>query len=49
LRIFRAINRRGTTVLVATHDPDLIAALRRRTLILESGLLRTLTTARKVS
>lgn len=49
MRIFRAINRRGTTVLVATHDPDLIAAMRRRTLILEDGLLRTLTSARKVS
>lgn len=49
MRIFRAINRRGTTVLVATHDPDLIAAMRRRTLILEGGLLRTLTAARKVS
>jgi cell division transport system ATP-binding protein len=42
MRIFRAINRRGTTVLVATHDPDLIAAMRRRTLILEAGLMRTL-------
>ncbi len=49
MRIFRAINRRGTTVLVATHDPDLIAAMRRRTLILEAGLLRTLTAARKVA
>jgi len=49
MRIFRAINRRGTTVLVATHDPDLIAAMRRRTLILEAGLLRTLTAERKVS
>ncbi len=49
MRIFRAITRRGTTVLVATHDPDLIAAMRRRTLILEAGLLRTLTVARKVS
>jgi len=49
MRIFRAINRRGTTVLVATHDPDLIAAMRRRTLILEAGLLRTLTAARKIS
>ena len=49
MRIFRAINRRGTTVVVATHDPDLIAAMRRRTLILEAGLLRTLTSARKVS
>ena len=49
MRIFRAINKRGTTVLVATHDPDLIAAMRRRTLILESGLMRTLTTERRVS
>jgi len=43
MRIFRAINRRGTTVLVATHDPDLIAAMGHRTLIVEDGLLRTLT------
>lgn len=43
LRIFRAINRRGTTVLLATHDPDLIAALGRRTLILEHGRVRSLT------
>jgi len=43
LRIFRAINRRGTTVILATHDPDLIAALGRRTLILEHGRLRSLT------
>ena len=49
MRIFRAINRRGTTVLVATHDPDLIAAMRRRTLILEAGLMRTLTAAGQVS
>jgi cell division transport system ATP-binding protein len=43
LRIFRAINRRGTTVVLATHDPDLIAALGRRTLALESGTVRSLT------
>lgn len=43
LRIFRAINRRGTTVVLATHDPDLIAALGRRTLILEHGRIRSLT------
>ena len=42
LRIFRAINRRGTTVVLATHDPDLIAALGRRTLILEQGRIRSL-------
>ena len=49
MRIFRAINQRGTTVLVATHAPDLIAAMRRRTLILEAGLMRTLTPAREPS
>jgi cell division transport system ATP-binding protein len=42
LRIFRAINRRGTTVVLATHDPDLIAALGRRTLALENGTVRSL-------
>jgi len=43
LRIFRAINKRGTTVVLATHDPDMIAALGRRTLVLEDGRLRSLT------
>ena len=43
LRIFRAINRRGTTVVLATHDPDMIAALGKRTLIIENGRLRSLT------
>jgi len=43
MRIFRAINRRGTTVVVATHDPDLIAALGYRTMVLEDGKLRVLT------
>jgi cell division transport system ATP-binding protein len=42
LRIFRAINKRGTTVVLATHDPDMIAALGRRTLVLEDGRLRSL-------
>ena len=42
LRIFRAINRRGTTVVLATHDPDMIAALGKRTLVIENGRLRTL-------
>ena len=45
LRIFRAINRRGTTVVLATHDPDLVAALGRRTLVLEDGRLRSLSRA----
>ncbi|MFQ5742140.1 MAG: cell division ATP-binding protein FtsE [Acidobacteriota bacterium] len=49
MRIFRTINRRGTTVIVATHDPDLIAALGYRTLIVEDGMMRTLTPARPVA
>ena len=42
MRIFHAINRTGTTVLVATHDADLIGAMGRRTMILEAGRLDTL-------
>ena len=49
LRIFRAINRRGTTVVLATHDPDMIAALGRRTLVLEGGRLRSLERATEAS
>ena len=37
MRLFREINARGTTVLVATHDRDLIERMQRRTVILEHG------------
>jgi cell division transport system ATP-binding protein len=37
MRLFREINARGTTVLVATHDRDLIERMQRRTIILEHG------------
>ncbi len=37
MRLFREINARGTTVLVATHDRDLIERMQRRTVILERG------------
>jgi len=37
MRLFREINARGTTVLVATHDRDLIDRMQRRTVILEGG------------
>jgi len=37
MRLFREINARGTTVLVATHDRDLIERMQRRTVILEDG------------
>ena len=39
MRLFREINARGTTVLVATHDRDLIQRMQRRTLVLEGGRL----------
>jgi len=37
MRIFREINARGTTVVVATHDRDLIRRMQRRTVLLDQG------------
>jgi len=37
MRLFREINARGTTVVVATHDRDLIRRMQRRTIVLEHG------------
>ena len=37
MRLFREINARGTTVVVATHDRDLIQRMQRRTIVLEHG------------
>jgi cell division transport system ATP-binding protein len=37
MRLFREINARGTTVLVATHDRELIGRMQRRTIHLENG------------
>ena len=37
MNLFREINARGTTVVVATHDRDLIRRVGRRTLTLEQG------------
>ncbi len=39
MNLFRDINARGTTVLVATHDRDLIRRVGKRTVTLEQGLL----------
>ena len=39
MRLFREINARGTTVVVATHDRDLIQRMQRRTVVLERGRL----------
>jgi cell division transport system ATP-binding protein len=37
MRLFREINARGTTVVVATHDRDLVRRMQRRTIFLEHG------------
>jgi cell division transport system ATP-binding protein len=37
MRLFREINARGTTVVVATHDRDLIQRMQRRTVVLNHG------------
>jgi cell division transport system ATP-binding protein len=39
MRMFREINARGTTVVVATHDRDLIRRMQRRTLVFQHGRL----------
>jgi cell division transport system ATP-binding protein len=37
MNLFREINARGTTVVVATHDRELIRRVGRRTITLEQG------------
>ena len=37
MRLFREINARGTTIIVATHDRDLIQRMQRRTIVLKRG------------
>jgi cell division transport system ATP-binding protein len=37
MRLFREINAKGTTIVVATHDRDLIQRMQRRTIVLERG------------
>ncbi len=37
MRLFREINARGTTVVVATHDRDMVRRMQRRTIILDHG------------
>jgi len=39
MRLFREINARGTTVVVATHDRDLVKRMQRRVVTLERGRL----------
>ena len=39
MRLLDAINRTGTTVVVATHDQAMVDSMRRRVLALEAGQL----------
>ncbi|MGQ0811744.1 MAG: cell division ATP-binding protein FtsE [Nitrospiraceae bacterium] len=40
IELFKIINARGTTVMVATHDPRVMAQVNRRVITLEEGTLR---------
>ena len=37
MRLFREINARGTTIVVATHDRELVRRMQRRAIVLEGG------------
>ena len=37
IELFKAINARGTTIIVATHDPNVLAQVNRRVITLEHG------------
>ena len=37
MKLFREINSRGTTVVVATHDRELVHRMQKRTVRLEHG------------
>jgi len=39
MQLFKEINARGTTVIVATHNRDLVAEMNRRSLVIEKGKL----------
>lgn len=39
MQLFKEINARGTTVIVATHDRDLVAEMNRRSLVIDKGKL----------
>jgi len=39
MEIFKRINARGTTVIIATHDKDMIQKIRGRVVILDHGRL----------
>ncbi|NMA86700.1 MAG: cell division ATP-binding protein FtsE, partial [Tissierellia bacterium] len=37
MKVLKDINRRGTTVLMATHAKDIVDVMRRRVIAIESG------------
>ncbi len=39
MRLLREVNTRGTTVVVATHNPNLVTEMGHRTLVLKQGRL----------
>jgi cell division transport system ATP-binding protein len=39
IELFKSINARGTTVIVATHDPNVLAQVNRRVITLDQGKL----------
>lgn len=39
MELFKEINARGTTILVATHDKNLVAYMKRRTIMLDKGCI----------
>ncbi|KAF4516130.1 hypothetical protein B566_EDAN000368 [Ephemera danica] len=39
IELFKLINARGTTVIVATHDPHVMAQINRRVIILQEGVM----------
>jgi cell division transport system ATP-binding protein len=39
MRLFREINARGTTVVVATHDREMVRRMQRRTIVIDRGRL----------
>jgi cell division transport system ATP-binding protein len=39
MALFREVNARGTTVLVATHDREMIQRMGRRVIVLDHGRL----------
>jgi len=39
IELFKLINARGTTVIVATHDPQVMAQINRRVIVLQEGVI----------